>query len=137
MEIIKTTKDLGRLIQSSDEFKALQKAKEANDQDKELQEEIEAFNQKKLEVNQAMNAKEKDAQKLNNLNSELRALYENIMKSPSMIAYNNASQAMTSIMNQVNSILQMSLNGEDPDTFDPNAACGCSASDCSSCAGCS
>lgn len=134
MEIIKVARQLGVAVQESEEYNRLAQAKAANDADEELQNAIGEFNLKKIELNQLMNEENQDQQKINNLNSELRAQYENIMKNSHMIEYNLASQELSAIMNQVNGILSMTINGENPNTCDPTINCG--SGDCASCSGC-
>ena len=57
-----------------------------------------------------------------------------MMGNKNMMEFNIAKQDVDSIMNQVSGILMMSVNGEDPETCDPNAhSCG---GDCGSCGGC-
>ena len=50
-----------------------------------------------------------------------------------MIAFNEAKQEIDNLMNFVNQILVMSVNGEDPDTIEQQS--GCTGS-CSTCPGC-
>ena len=65
---------------------------------------------------------------------KLRTLYGEIMRTESMTKFNEAKTAMDELMNDINAILTMTVNGEDPATCDPHAA-GCSGN-CSSCGGC-
>ena len=50
-----------------------------------------------------------------------------------MAAYNEAKNGMDMLMNQINAILVMSVNGEDPETCDPAPSC---TGSCSTCGGC-
>ena len=67
------------------------------------------------------------------MNNELRELYQQVMSNVNMAAYNEAKNGMDMLMNQINAILVMSVNGEDPETCDPATSC---TGSCSTCGGC-
>ena len=106
---------------------------EANDNDQELLDLIGKFNMKRVELNTALSKEQKDNERLNTLNEELKALYQEVMSNKNMAEYNEAKNDVDMMMNQVNAILVMSVNGEDPETCNPAPSCGGS---CSSCSGC-
>ena len=91
MTIIEMAREMGKLIQESDEYKALMEARTASDNDEELQKQIGEFN------------------------------------------LNKAKDVVDHLMNHVTAILTAAVNGEDPATYDPDAAC---TGDCCSCGGC-
>ena len=72
-------------------------------------------------------------EKIEKLNNDYAALYNEIMANENMSAYQKAQQELEALANEINSILAMSLNGEDPLTCDPNAQ-DCTH-DCSTCGG--
>ena len=133
MDLIKQAREMGKLIQASEEYKRLDAAKKANDADSELQDTIGKFNLKRMELNNQLAKDEKDEDKLGTLNNELRDLYQKVMTNPNMSAYEEAKKAVDMIMNQINAILVMSVNGEDPETCDPAPSC---TGSCSTCGGC-
>ena len=55
------------------------------------------------------------------------------LESENMVAFNKAKDVVDHMMNHVTAILTAAVNGEDPDTYDPDAAC---TGDCCSCGGC-
>ena len=130
-EILKMAREMGKKIQAGSEYARLTAAKEANDNDKELQDLIGKFNMKRIELNTALSKEQKDNDRLNALNEELKALYQDVMSNKNMAEYNEAKNAMDTMMNQVSAILLMSVNGEDPETCDPAPSCGGSCSSCS------
>lgn len=136
MSIIENARKLGLEIQASDEYKALHSAKEANDNDKELQELIEKFNLKRVELNMEMSATEKNEEKIASVNEQLQDLYGKVMANENMNAFNNANKALNDMMNQITTILMKSVNGEDPMTCEAEQAHSCSSGGCSSCSGC-
>lgn len=131
--IIEKTRELAKLIQADPAYKALNDAREKNDNDKELQDLIGKFNLKRIELNQAMSESERDQDKINAVDAELKEIYQKIMTNENMIAYDKATNEMSLIMNKINRIISGAANGEDPDTIDTEASC---TGSCSSCSGC-
>ncbi|MBQ8297162.1 MAG: YlbF family regulator [Ruminococcus sp.] len=133
MDIMTMTRELGKAIQADERYKAYMTAKEANDNNTELQKLIGDFNLIRMNINQAMSAENKDEENLKKLDEEMRALYAQIMGSEGMIAFNEAQNALEQLIGDVQQIITMCANGEDPDTC--QVSHGCSGS-CSSCSGC-
>ena len=134
MDLIKLAREMGKAIQESEEYAKLRAAQEANDNDEVLQDLIGRFNLKRMELNNLLANDEKDEEKLNKANLELRGLYQDVMKNENMVAYNEAKNSMDAVMNQINAVLVMSVNGEDPETCDPTPSC---TGSCATCGGCS
>lgn len=135
-KVIAAARELGAALQADDRYIQYGKAKEENDSDTALQELIKEFNLKRVQLNQEMNRKEKDQIKLSEIDAEVRYLYGEIMGNPHMEAFTEAKNEMDSLLSQVNAVITMSANGEDPMTCDPTPpASGCSGG-CDSCAGC-
>ncbi len=134
MNVVEMTRQLGTAIQASEEYKALVAARDTNDNDQALQDQIGEFNLKRMELNGLMTKEEKDEAAIAACNADLQAVYQAVMNNPNMIAFNEAKTGMDTMMAQVNTILSKTMNGEDPQTCPAeDAACGGS---CSSCAGC-
>ena len=132
MDVIQMTRELGKLIQADERYSAYQNAKDVNDKDEKLQELIGKFNIKRVELNTEMSKDDKDTEKLKALDEDIKNLYGDIMINPSMIAFNNAKNAMDDMLAQINTIITSSANGEDPETC-PTSSC---TGSCSSCSGC-
>lgn len=135
MNAIELTRELGKLIQQDERYIAYHNAKEANDKDEKLQALIGEFNLKRVDLNTEMTKIEKDTEKLSRLDSEIKSLYGNIMANENMTAFNDAKNAMDSFLSQINMIITMSANGEDPATCPTEMTSSCGGS-CSSCSGC-
>lgn len=133
MDIIKMTRELGKAIQESAEYKRLEAAKDINDNDVTLQNQIEEFNMIRVKLSTIMQEENKDEEAIKKYDGELKALYTAVMGNPNMLEFNDAKQDIDKMMNSVTNILMMSVNGEDPETCsaEPEA---CSGS-CSSCGG--
>lgn len=135
MSVIEKTRELGKAIQEDERYIRYMKACEINDTDSELQKAIGEFNLKRAELSKEMKEPDKNADKLTELDKEIREMYDSIMAMPKMVEYNEAKDAMDKLLDSINYIVSMSANGEDPMTCPEQAPHGCSGS-CSTCGGC-
>ncbi len=133
MDVIEVTRELGKAIQADERFVRYAKARLANDADVDLQNAIGAFNIKRMELEKAVSAEEKDDVLVKKLNEELRESYGNIMANPAMVEYNTAKAMLDQMVNEINTIISKCLDGEDPATCE--ASDGCTGS-CATCGGC-
>ena len=136
MDVIEMAREVGKLIQQDDRYTAYYKAKEANDGDEELQKMINEFNMLRIKLNTEVSKDDKNSEGIAALDAEIKSLYGNIMANENMDAYNKAKDAMDDLLGQINMVITLSANGEDPSTcpsVQPQSSCGGS---CSSCSGC-
>ena len=131
--VIEKTRELGKLIQQDARYKAYVAAREKNDNDPELQKMISEFNDLRVELAGEMSKDDKDAEKLTQLDDDIKTLYGNIMGSELMMEFETAKAAMDTMLSQINTVITQCANGEDPDTCPVTT--GCTGS-CDSCAGC-
>lgn len=134
MTIIEQTRALGAALQEDERYKKFDEAAKLNDTDTDIQNKIGEFNLMRAELNQEMAKPDKDGEKMTKLDNDLRALYDEIMNMPSMIAFNEAKEELDKLLSSINYIITCAANGEDPMTC-PDEAPHCSGS-CSSCGGC-
>ena len=133
MDIIEMTRKLGVEIQQQEVFKNYIKAKAANDNDVELQDMIGQFNVIRMQLDQALSSEEKNEEKVKELNTQLRDIYTAIMGRETMMNYNVAKGELDALVNQINAIITLTVNGEDPLTCDISSGCTGSCSSCSCC----
>lgn len=133
MDIVKQARELGKLIQKEDAYIKMQNAKEKSDNDKELQDLIGDFNLKRMAINNEAGKQNRDDEKMQNLNKEMRSAYSKIMENENMISYNNAKTNLDIVMQRVIAIITQSSQGEDPETTDYSPSC---TGSCGSCSGC-
>ena len=134
MDTVSMARELGKAMQQDDRYIAYNLAKQANDEDTQLQSLINAFNLKRMELQMEIGKPDKDNDKVQELNEVIKSSYKTIMENPRMLAYNAAKTGFDELMSQINTIISMSANGMDPDAIDlESASC---AGDCSSCGGC-
>lgn len=135
MDVIDKARELGALIQRDARYAAYVKAKEESDGDSGLQMMIREFNLKRLQLNGEMTKPDKDSEKLNGFDADIKKLYAEIMDNPNMKAFNAAKDEMDDMLSQINAIITFSANGEDPSSCPSCQAGGCAGS-CASCGGC-
>lgn len=134
MDVIAKTRELGKLIQEDERYKAYVEAKHLNDRDQNLQKMIGEFNMKRVALNTEMSKEDRDADKLTTLDKEIKELYNDIMNNENMTKFNDAKNAMDDMLGQINMVITMCANGEDPETC-PAQVASCSGS-CDCCSGC-
>ena len=135
MDIIEAARNLGAVLQQDERYKRYIEAKKLNDEDKELQELIGEFNLARMSIDNELSKdeNEKDNEKIKEFNTTMRQLYAKIMVNESMVAFNQAKADFEAVMQRVNGIIDLSIEGEDPATCEP--ATGCTGS-CATCGGC-
>lgn len=136
MDAIKAARELGKAIQNDERYKGYLAAKQANDKDESLQQLIGEFNLKRenLRLQMEKPESEQDNEKLQKLNKELQGCYEKVMGNPNMANFAVMKGALDQLLQEVQGIISLCCEGEDPDTCQVRPA-GCS-SDCSTCGGC-
>lgn len=133
MDIIEMTRKLGVAIQQEEVFKNYIKAKAANDNNVELQNMIGEFNIIRMQMDTELSSDNKDDEKIKELNTKLKDTYTAIMGTESMMNYNIAKNELDVLVNQINAVIEHTLDGDDPLTCD--IASNCTGS-CSTCSGC-
>ena len=133
MDIIEMTRELGKALQQDERFIAYQFATQANDQDQELQNLISEFEGMRKELNYEITKDDKDTDRIKELDEGIKGHYQKIMQNPRMIVFTAAQKSLESLVTNINQIITMCANGEDPDTCEPSS--GCTGS-CSTCGGC-
>lgn len=133
MDIIQKTRELGSLLQETEEYQSFMNAKQVYENDAELESLIGELNLVKLSLESAMQKGEPNSDDIKSKNEKMQSIYQKILANANMIEYQRASQNINSIIQQIHSILNAAANGEDPYSFDPNQQC---TGSCESCSGC-
>lgn len=133
-QIIEMARELGQALQQDDRYIRTIAAQKAADEDNELQDLIGQFNLKRIALNNEMQKEDKSDEKIDEMSSEIRDVYEKIMKNEAMIAYNAVKPELDQLVNSISRIIVLSAQGEDPNSIEEHEA-GCSGN-CSSCGGC-
>ena len=127
------TRELGKALQTDDRYIAYMLAKQANDEDKALQEQIDSFEKMRYDLSMEMTKENKDTDKIKELDDNIKATYNKIMSNKNMIVFTAAQKSLEALVNNMQQIITMSANGEDPATCEPST--GCTGS-CATCGGC-
>ncbi|MBQ7835238.1 MAG: YlbF family regulator [Ruminiclostridium sp.] len=135
MDAIKAARELGKAIQADERFKAYAEAKAANDNDQELQNLIGDFNLKRQNIQYEMQKPEaeKDSEKIQKLNREMQEAYGKVMQNVNMANFVIVKGALDKLLEDVNMIISMCCEGQDPDTCEITHACSGSCAGCSGC----
>ena len=134
MDIIELARELGKKLQKEDIYLKFQLAKQAADEDTELQKMINEFGLKREEISEetSKNENEQDSERLQKLNREMRKVYAQIMTNERMINYNDTKDEFDVLMKRITTIIQESSEGENPETADYIPCTG----SCATCGGC-
>ena len=137
MDAIQAARELGKAIQADLRYKDYVAAKETNDADEGLQKLIADFSEKRqrLQIEMSKEADQQDGEQIRLMNKEMQDAYGDVMKNVNMANFAVVKNALDMLLNEVNMIISMSCEGEDPETCDPHAAHGCGGN-CGSCGGC-
>ena len=125
--------DLATQLQADPRCEAVLAATKAADEDKALQEMISEFNLKRLAINTEEGKEDADADKIRELNQELRSIYASVMANESMMAYNNAKADLDVLVNKIHFAINLAVQGQDPSLAAQESSC---SGDCGSCGGC-
>lgn len=134
MTTIEAARKLGAAMQADEAYIRYADAVKKNDENEELQVKISEFNLKRMNLDNEISKddNEKDSEKIAALNTELRAIYDEIMANPAMVEFNAAKAGMDKLLQDINTIIMMCAQGADPETCEISACTG----SCSTCGGC-
>ena len=134
MGIIKAARELGKAIQADERYIEFNRCRKANDEDEKLQEQIHEFNLVRMQAAEEANKDDnRDEERFKQLNAKMRQIYSEIMVNENMIAYNKVKGEMDALLQNMNGIIDLCIQGEDPDTCELSS--GCTGS-CATCGGC-
>ncbi len=133
MDIMEMTRELGKALQNDDRYIAYSLSKQACDNDEVLQKQISSFDDLRSQLNTEIIKEDKDTDKIKELDQSIKDTYQKIMSNRNMVVFTGAQSALESLVSNINQIITLCANGEDPATCEPST--GCSGS-CATCGGC-
>ncbi len=135
MDIIAIARELGKKLQQEEAYIKYNMARQAADEDKELQQLIAKFSELRTKIAEdaANQEEQKDIEGAKKRAEEMRKVYAKIMTNEHMIAYNDTKDDFDIIMKRITAIIQKASEGEDPETADYMPECSGS---CATCGGC-
>ena len=129
-------RQLGAAIQADERYLAYAAARQANDEDVELNGLIGKLNLLQLSYQNESGKETPDDDKLEKWDAEFRELYGQIMLNEHMRVYEEKKQNVDDMMNYLIQILTLCVNGEDPAVCEPKPETGGCTGSCSTCGGC-
>ncbi|MBQ7970726.1 MAG: YlbF family regulator [Clostridia bacterium] len=126
-EIIEKAKELGSLLQSSEQVQKYNAAKAAYEQDEEAQKLIKEFNLHRMTMMTLSSGEDADETRIAEVEERIKAVYGKIMECESMKNMQETGKAVEEMMGQVNGVLSFYITGEEPQSC---------THDCSTCGGC-
>ncbi len=126
-EIIEKAKELGALLQSSEQILKYNAAKAAYEQDDAVQKLVQEFNLHRMTMMSLSEAEEQDAERIAEVEERIKGVYEKIMANEKMQVMQETAKAVEEMMGQVNGVISFYVTSEEP------SSC---THDCSTCGGC-
>ena len=136
MDVIAKARELGAMLQQDERYAKLMEAQKANENDKELNELIARIQLVQMSFQHEASKEDKNEQKLEAYDKEFGEIYTKIMANPNMQAYEAARAEIDQLMQYINNIFALCLQGEDPATCEPQQHEHNCGGECSSCSGC-
>lgn len=140
MDILKKAVEFAKEIRKTKEYFNLKVAKEQNDNDSKLQNLINEFNLLKLKIQHRneQNILDDETQKAKYKSDSilLSQCYDKIMENEHMLAFNDASEKMNFLMENINKILLAAVNGKALENVNDLLKDENCSGDCSGCSGC-
>lgn len=126
-EIIEKAKELGALLQASEQVQKYTAARTAYNEDEAIQKLVREWNLHRLTLNTLSNAENPDQDRIAEAERRANAVYEQVMSNPLTQRMQQTGKAVEELLAQVNGVLTFYVTGEE--------SSGCSH-DCASCGGC-
>lgn len=123
MNVNEQAQVLGKALSETEIFKKYIFAKAKFESNEDLTQLIEAYNMEKLRLD-IIDSQGTDEEKKASCTDKLNKLYQEIFSNPDMVGYNTAHEALSDLLESVNTIILNTMNGESGCTPDKCASCG-------------
>ena len=127
MEIFELAAALGQKLKEDERLVALDAAKTAYEENKELQTYLVEYDVQQRAMQKAVTQDDRDLELIQSIQRRIDELYELIVKNPAFEELNRAQAVVNELMNSVNQTIMTQITGEEPS--------GCTHN-CSTCSGC-
>jgi cell fate (sporulation/competence/biofilm development) regulator YlbF (YheA/YmcA/DUF963 family) len=125
MEVMEIAATLGKAIKEHEVYKKFLEAKEAYDNNEELNRKIMEYGvQQQVLANEA-GKEEQDTAVMEQIQNRLDVLYKEICEDKTFLAVNEAQDAVNELMNAVNETISYNITGEQACTHDCSTCGGC------------
>ncbi|MBE6728683.1 MAG: YlbF family regulator [Ruminococcaceae bacterium] len=133
MDVIKSTRELGKAMQEDPRFVEYAKLKLSLDKDEKLQALVGEFNIARMNIERISTEENRDEEKFKEANLKLREIYDNIMNNENMKAFNQAKEKVDKMLSDIFALIQLCAEGSDPETCEVPEGCTGSCNTCSGC----
>ncbi|MBQ9797921.1 MAG: YlbF family regulator [Clostridia bacterium] len=127
MEIFELASELGKKLAQDERLVALEQAKNAYEENKELQTYLVEYDVQQRAMQKAVTQDDRDMDLIESIQRRINELYELIANHPAFEELNRAQAVVNELMNSVNQTIMTQITGEEPS--------GCTHN-CSTCGGC-
>ena len=127
MEIFELAAELGKKLRDDERLVALENAKKAYAEDKQLQKYMVEYDVQQRAMQNEVGKKEHDLQFMEVIQKRIDELYRLISEHPVFVELNQAQAEVNELMNSVNQTIMTQITGEEPS--------GCTHN-CGTCGGC-
>ena len=127
MEIFELASELGKKLKDDARLVALESAKEAYENNKELQTYLVEYDVQQRAMQKAVTEAERDMQMIESIQARIDTLYRQIAEHPVFVELNRSQNEVNELMNAVNNTIMTQITGEEPG--------GCTHN-CKTCSGC-
>lgn len=124
MEIMELATQLGQKIKEDVRVQRMHDVTDQYEKDEALQAKIAEYNAQSQALTDAYRAPEQDREMIAAIESRIQTLYDEIVQNPVYVSYNEATEAVNTLMQEVNGEITFQITGKRPCTHD-----------CSSCGG--
>ena len=135
MDVIEITRQLGAAIQKAERYLAFHEARRTNEADTDLNDLINKIQLIHMSYQHEAAKDDANEEKLAAYDKEFSEIYQAVMANENMQKYEAARHAVDDMMNEITAILSLCVQGEDPETCQPQEEHHCSG-ECGSCGGC-
>ena len=127
MEIFELAAELGKKLKDDARLVALENAKKAYEEDKQLQKYMLEYDVQQKAMQREVAKPERDLNFIEVIQKRIDDLYKLIMEHPAFVELNRVQAEVNDLMNRVNQTIMTQITGEEPG--------GCTHT-CSTCGGC-
>lgn len=116
MEIFELAKLLGETIKKDSRLIEFEEAKQAYENDVELQNALKEYEVQQHALQSEMIKEDKDGFTIDAINERINTLYDAIVTNASFLRLNQLQVEVNELMNEVNNTITCAITGEDPKT---------------------
>lgn len=130
VDVFQKARELGEVMVASDEYKQVQAAEAALNENEEAQALIKRFNDMQATMQEMMQSENPDKDAMSAMAANMRQTQNELTAMPEMQAVNEAQKGFAELLNSVNQVLRFVITG---DVGGEQGGCG---GNCDSCKGC-